>query len=117
MARKIHSNVHHLAATSRGGTNHPDNKKRMEVKDHNALHRIFGNQLPHEQILSILQFNKGIFREDFLRCIASHILSHRHEEMYQPQAIAKDRLESMTTVISDDLLKLVQNGENPHPEK
>ena len=54
--------IHHLCATSRGGTNDPRNIPRIRHKVHEALHTIFGNELPHEQIESILQLSEDVLK-------------------------------------------------------
>jgi hypothetical protein len=57
--------THHLCATSRGGTNDPRNIPRINHKVHEALHRIFGNALPHEQVEMIVELAAPVLKEKY----------------------------------------------------
>jgi hypothetical protein len=55
---------HHLIPTSRGGTNHPDNIKRLRDHFHIAFHKVFDNATPDEQIKKILEINSTVIKKD-----------------------------------------------------
>jgi len=57
--------IHHLCATSRGGTNDPRNIPRIRHKVHEALHTIFSNELPHEQIETLLQLSEEVLKPQY----------------------------------------------------
>jgi len=64
---------HHCVAKSENGTNHPDNLIRLRAGKHEALHTLFGNDLPNEQILKILNLNQNAFTQDFKDAIQNMV--------------------------------------------
>ena len=64
MSKKKYS-IHHEIPTSRGGTNHPDNKVSLPDPEHVNLHRYNSNRTPAEQIFKVLSTNKKVWSDKF----------------------------------------------------
>lgn len=47
-------NNHHILCQSRNGSNIRENKVKLDIRHHNALHMLFENRTPPEQIKRIL---------------------------------------------------------------
>jgi len=60
----MHSN-HHLAPQSRDGSDNCINIRRIQHNIHVALHQLFENDLPHEQIARVVAFNSQCLTDDF----------------------------------------------------
>lgn len=58
-------NRHHLLARQIGGTNHEDNIKIMEVVKHRALHVLYGNLPPVQQLQQSVGINSTALSDDF----------------------------------------------------
>ena len=56
---------HHLVPTSRGGTNDSRNIALINDKVHRAIHCLFGNATPVEQIEGILELSDQILKERY----------------------------------------------------
>ena len=56
---------HHICATSRGGTEDRRNIMRINDKIHLAIHTIFSNELPHEQIETLLQLSEEVLKPQY----------------------------------------------------
>ena len=67
--------IHHICPTSRGGTNDPRNIPRISDKVHLAIHTIFSNELPHEQIETILQISEEVLKPAYKDAIRQIILT------------------------------------------
>ena len=50
-------NVHHCVPKSKGGTNNPENLKTMLITRHRALHMLYENSTPDEQLMTNLSIN------------------------------------------------------------
>ena len=57
--KKQHSK-HHIIPRSRGGANNEDNIDIVRNDWHRRFHELFSNELPHEQVLSILEWNSKV---------------------------------------------------------
>lgn len=66
---KPETNTHHLCPHSIGWTNNPDNLKIMPIVKHNALHMLFNNSLPHQQLKRLVEFNKSVFTQEYARAV------------------------------------------------
>ena len=60
----LYSN-HHIVPTSRGGTNDSRNVALINHKVHEALHFIFGNSTPVEQIEGIIELSNSVLKEQY----------------------------------------------------
>ena len=56
---------HHICATSRGVIEDPRNIAIINDKVHRALHTIFGNALPHEQVEIIVELAAPVLKEKY----------------------------------------------------
>lgn len=65
----ITHNTHHILAKSELGTNHPDNKKQLEIQKHRNVHNLFGNNYPHQQIDEILDISNTVWIPDVIHAI------------------------------------------------
>lgn len=61
---KLEFNEHHLVFRSEGGTNNERNKVTMKVRRHDALHSLFPQMLPQEQLKALYSLNKQVFVPD-----------------------------------------------------
>lgn len=66
MSHKTYS-IHHLIPTSKGWPNSPENKERIRDTTHINHHKVFVNETPQEQLIHILEFNKKIFNDNFVK--------------------------------------------------
>jgi len=69
-------NRHHLLPKSRWGTSHPDNVDKMKVYKHSALHCLFDNKTPIEQIIQILTMNEKVFTKKFQEDLVDVLVWH-----------------------------------------
>lgn len=60
----INSN-HHICARSRGVIEDPRNIAVINDKVHRAIHTIFGNALPHEQVEIIVELAAPVLKEKY----------------------------------------------------
>lgn len=74
--------THHLLPKSKGGTNHPDNKLRLRQNQHRALHCLFDNLTPLQQLEFILDLNDSCLQWDFVQDIENVIDGYK-EDVYQ----------------------------------
>jgi hypothetical protein len=58
-------NKHHLIPTSKWWLNVEDNILKIPVQIHNAIHLLFQNKRPDEQIKQLLKLNSDVLTEDF----------------------------------------------------
>ena len=58
-------NVHHCVPKSKGGTNNPENLKTMLITRHRALHILYENSTPDEQLITNLSINSWVLRWEF----------------------------------------------------
>ena len=63
MKRRKCKSRHHLIARSRGGTNEESNIREVPIHKHEAWHTLFGNALPEEILVRLLDdwFPEGHF--------------------------------------------------------
>jgi len=71
----ITHNTHHILSKHTFGSNHPDNRVRMEIKDHRNLHDFFGHRHPAEQIGKILDVSESVWIPDRIEAIDALIQS------------------------------------------
>lgn len=57
--------IHHLCPKSKWWTDIEENYLELPRKVHNAIHFLFQNKLPAEQILTLLNINASALTEDF----------------------------------------------------
>ena len=62
----MESNIHHIVASSIGGSNKPCNKIALDKRVHTALHTLFQNQSPVEQMRSLLMINISALKDEFV---------------------------------------------------
>ena len=60
-------NTHHLVCRSKGGSNSPSNLLVMAEPKHRALHTLFENKLPLEQLADLVMLNQTCLRYEFVR--------------------------------------------------
>jgi len=77
---------HHLCPTSRGGTNHPDNLLVMKRNIHEAIHKVFSNDLPVEQYARLVELNSTTHTKEFMQAICE-VLSRQPEDIYREHVI------------------------------
>ena len=85
MGKKRHysTNKHHLMPKSRGWKDNINNIKRLKVNFHNALHIIFNNDTPTEQLLDLLDLNSQILKDRFKEELFDVIKAKRVEDIYK----------------------------------
>ena len=65
---KKHSK-HHIIPRSRGGANLEENIDVVRSDWHRRFHELFSNELPHEQIRSLLEWNSKVIQHPTLEQI------------------------------------------------
>ena len=83
---------HHKIAKSRWGSNHYDNIIMLKDLQHRAFHTIFANQLPHEQIETILDINWCALTNEFKFQVQDVINEFLLEEMFNRKCIVSQIL-------------------------
>jgi hypothetical protein len=81
---------HHIAPTSRGGTDNERNIVRLVNNVHVALHQVFSNMLPHEQLGRLIDINSTALREEFKQEIF-RILDSRNDYVYKNGILRRGR--------------------------
>lgn len=66
-------NKHHKICKSRWWNNSTENVEAIYIRTHDAIHTLFGNLLPHEQMKRLMQINGSVctdmFSEDLLKIL------------------------------------------------
>lgn len=83
MSKKYATDVHHICPTSRWGINTPENKVRLKVNVHRALHLLFNNNTPDEQLLDVLNYNSKVFKKEFHQELYNLLKAKEVEEIYK----------------------------------
>ena len=76
------TNYHHRINKVSWWTNHYDNLEKMRVIDHRAHHQLFWNELPHEQIWTIVDRTGKVFTDNFKSDILSVISDYDIQRIY-----------------------------------
>jgi len=74
---------HHKIARQYWWSNHHDNIVRLERDKHIAQHTRFWNNLPHEQILDIVDVTGKCFKKCFSDDVIEVVSSYDLEEIYK----------------------------------
>ena len=82
-------NRHHKIAKSEWGSNHPDNIELMEVIKHRALHILFLNDKPIEQLQTSLNINTSVLIQDCRKEIETvlEFWKNQGREAYNPNVL------------------------------
>lgn len=92
------TNTEHLIAKTRGGSNHANNLKTSDVKKHAGKHEYLGVELPHEQLIHILDDNFETLHKETRVMIVEEIeqiLDYylNWNELYEPKCFkSKDKI-------------------------
>ena len=78
---------HHLIPRSRGWNSYYDNICPLKDSIHKALHVIFTNELPHEQIESLVDINGYALSNEFRYDIQDLLSNYAIEEMYNTKCL------------------------------
>lgn len=62
----------------------------MGIVEHDALHRVFSNKLPHEQILQLIALNRDALRSEFMDLV-TELMNLAPEDIYNPSAFRKQK--------------------------
>lgn len=76
-------NKHHIIPSSRNGAN-GENVKLMDERKHEAIHTLYGNKMPHEQMITQFLINYPVFKEEFRERIML-LLMEDPENMYREE--------------------------------
>lgn len=82
MTRQIITTTHHIVPKSRNGSNIRANKTELDERVHIALHRIFSNMTPTEQIKKLIMINSTALTAEF-KADVDRILSTDDEYVYK----------------------------------
>lgn len=77
---------HHIVPRSKWGTWEKDNIKRLKVKTHEALHILFSNDTPQEQIQRLIQLNYTALTREFVSDI-TRILEINDDEYFYKNGV------------------------------
>ena len=89
MSKKYAIDKHHLIPTSRWGANNESNILKIRVNLHRALHILFSNDTPDEQLRKIIDINNKVFKEDFKQELYNLLNCNNYEDIYKEEAIKK----------------------------
>ncbi|MEI6673358.1 MAG: hypothetical protein WCL02_08935 [bacterium] len=85
------NSTHHIFAQkekSKYNVHIQENKTELERKHHDALHSLFENKHPKEQLLKIVQINKAVIDIDIVNML-TEILQLPEDEFYIPEIFNK----------------------------
>ena len=77
---------HHVLAKSRWGANGQENRIKIYHKVHQALHALFSNATPTEQIETLIKINQKALSDDFLHDM-NEIISVDDPDYYYKKGI------------------------------
>lgn len=84
--RKREEENHHILAKSQWGTNQKENRIKLYSPVHFALHRLFGNWTPIDQLHQLLTINGKALTDEFKKDILT-ILKESDKEYYYKNGI------------------------------
>lgn len=87
--KRHHNTTHHLVPTSRGGTSNEVNLLRLDRTVHDAIHRIFNNAAPHEQLGDILNLNTSVIIEPTIEEIRDVIARTIRDKKFYEGGVSK----------------------------
>jgi len=79
---------HHIVPRSRGGSNVRENKVKLYKVLHEALHRVFGNLDPREQLIRLLELNHTALTDELSRDIMK-VLSEDDDEYWYKKDVKR----------------------------
>ena len=82
-SRRQSTNRHHLMPKSRWGLDNNANILRMWKVVHSALHTLFDNSTPTEQIESLVNINSKVFTKEFTKELFEVLYDNKIEEIYK----------------------------------
>ena len=77
--------IHHILPSSRYGTNHVDNKIKLDVRKHRALHMLFDNKDPREQLERIIDIASTALTEEVKSDILQVLNIRDYNYWYKPE--------------------------------
>ena len=83
---------HHIIPKSMGGSNHTHNIEKKTQNMHRAHHLLYDNQVPHEQLLTIIDLTGKAFNRAFAEDIKSVIYDYNIEDVYTKQCVNIEKL-------------------------
>lgn len=83
--------THHLLPRSKWWSNDPDNLLRTRVWVHSALHQVFANDTPIEQIKRLIQINSTCLTDWFKDDILNLLRAVDHDYFYKTWIIKNHR--------------------------
>lgn len=87
MSNKNRIDRHHNVAKQRGWTHHSDNITYIQRKQHELLHCLHWNDLPHEQIYTILTLSWRPFKKDIKEQLLDVFEDKDYDEIYYEHCI------------------------------
>lgn len=88
MKRDIRITKHHCVPRSRGGNNSQENIRLLRNNKHVALHVLFDNKLPHEQIAALIDLNSSVLTAEFKECMWD-IINMENKRIYKKEVTSK----------------------------
>jgi len=73
---------HHTIPKSKWGTSHYNNLLKLKDVKHRAFHVVFENDLPHEQIETLLDLNWNALNYEFTQDITEFLKERTIEDIY-----------------------------------
>ena len=83
---------HHILPKSLWGNRHYDNIAKLRETKHRALHTMFHNQAPHEQVLELIDLTWKAINKTFSEAIIETVHWFDIEEMYNEKCVNIDKL-------------------------
>ena len=77
-------NTHHIIPRSRYGSNHIDNKIKLDVRKHRALHMLFDNKTPREQLERIIDISSTSLTDEVQSDIIQILNIRDYEYWFKP---------------------------------
>ena len=91
---KFETTRHHIIPKSAGWNLHYNNIANLKQVKHRALHTMFSNELPHEQVLDIVDLTGKAINKVFSQAIMEVVNDFTPEEMYNEKCCNMNRLVS-----------------------
>lgn len=89
---------------------HKNNITRLDDNYHESLHAVFGNRIPHEQLLSLLKLNQSTFKPAFVEQLMI-LLTGDPASIYNPEVMRKGTMARIRKNVHDDVMDILDSLE------
>ena len=91
MSRNSQETTHHLCPRSRGGSEDTKNKTEWKKYFHQDFHEVFGTDLPHEQVLHLLEWDSQVIIQPTFEEIVELVRERMKQGAFYEDRVLKKR--------------------------